>query len=238
MLPWMADPARQLVLDLPVEPRFGREDFLVGPSNAAALAFVEAWREWPGRLARLEGPPGSGKSHLAAIWADMTGALTLGARNVAEEDVPHLASAPALVIEDLGRDRADEPSLFHLVNLLRERGVPLLVTGAAGIAESGIRTPDLASRLRLAAVARLGPPDDELIRSLLVKLFTDRQLAVDHGTLEYVAMRIERSFARARAIVAELDRESLSRGRRVTRQVASAVLAVHDDEEDDDGAEA
>lgn len=225
----MADTARQLVLDLPVETRFGREDFLVGPSNAAAFAFVEAWRDWPGRLARLEGPPGSGKSHLAAIWADATGAWTTAAQDVAEEDVPSLADASALVIEDLGRDRADEAALFHLVNILRERGVPLLVTASSGVDESGIRTPDLASRLRLAAVARLGPPDDELIRSVLVKLFTDRQLAVDHGTVEYVATRIERSFARAREVVAELDRESLSRGRRVTRQVASAVMAVHDE---------
>lgn len=233
----MADPARQLVLDLPVEPRFGHEDFLVGPSNEAAHAFVEAWRDWPGGVARLEGPPGSGKSHLAAIWADMTGAWTVGAGDVAEEDVPHLASAPALVIEDLGPGGADEAALFHLLNLLRERGVPLLVTGVSGIEESGIRTPDLASRLRLATVARLGPPDDGLIRSVLVKLFADRQITVDHGTVEYVAMRIERSFARAREIVAELDRESLSRGRRVTRQVASAVLAVHVEGAQDDEAE-
>lgn len=232
----MADPARQLVLDLPVEPRFGREDFLVGPSNRAAYAFVEAWRDWPGGLARLEGPPGSGKSHLAAIWADATGAWTVAALDIAEQDVPHLVSAPALVIEDLGPEGADEAALFHLVNLLRERGVPLLVTGASGIEECGIRTPDLTSRLRLAAVARLGPPGDELIRSVLVKLFTDRQLTVDHGTVEYVAMRIERSLARAREVVAELDRESLSRGRRVTRQVASAVLAVHDEGAADDEA--
>ena len=233
----MADPARQLVLDLPVEPRFGREDFLVGPSNAAAFAFVEGWRDWPGGLARLEGPPGSGKSHLAAIWAGMTGARTVGAQDVAEDDVPHLAAAPALVIEDLDRHAADEAALFHLVNLLRERGVPLLVTAASSVEESGIRTPDLASRLRLAAVARLGPPDDELIRAVLVKLFIDRQLTVDHGMVEYVAMRIERSLARARWIVAELDREGLSRGRRVTRQVASAVLAVHEGAEHDEGAE-
>lgn len=229
----VADPARQLVLDLPVEPRFGREDFLVGPSNQAAYDFVEGWRDWPGRLARLEGPPGSGKSHLAAIWAEAAGASIVEAEALAEEDVPHLAQAPALVIEDLGREPTDEAALFHLVNLVRERGVPLLVTSASGIEECAIRTADLKSRLRLAAVARLGPPDDALIRALLVKLFDDRQLTVDHGTVEYVAMRIERSFARARGVVAELDRESLSRGRRVTRAVASAVLAVHDERAED-----
>lgn len=216
-------PNLQLAFDLPVVPGFGHDDFLVGGSNAAAFGMVEAWPAWPDRLAVLHGPGGSGKSHLAAIWAAHAGATVVEAAAVTADRVPGL-TAPALVIEDLDRGALDESALFHLVNLVRERGHHLLMTSGFPIEQLMLRTPDLASRLRLAPALALGPPDDALLRAVLVKLFHDRQLTVDVGVVEFVAVRIERSLAAAARAVAELDRESLSRGRRVTRPVAAAVL--------------
>ena len=55
----------------------------------------------------------------------------------------------------------------------------------------------------------MAPPDDALLRAVLVKLFADRQLAVDESLVGYVAPRIERSFAAARAVVARLDEEAM-----------------------------
>ena len=75
----MATPPRQLALDLPVEPRFGREDFLVSPSNATAWETVEHWPQWPDRVMLLLGPVGAGKSHLGAIWAARANARALPA---------------------------------------------------------------------------------------------------------------------------------------------------------------
>lgn len=221
----MAELVRQLVLDLPVEPRFGPEDFLVGPSNAAAHARIEAWPDWPGRLLRLEGPAGSGKSHLAAIWASKAGARTVLAADVAAPEVPLLVEAGALAIEDLDGGSLDERAMFHLLNLARERDVSILLTSQAGADRLGLRLPDLLSRLRLAPSVALEPPDDALLRAVLVKLFHDRQLAVDTSVVEYLLARMERSLARVGAVVAALDREALSRGRRVTRPMASALLA-------------
>lgn len=216
-------PARQLAFDLPVVPGFGHDDFLVGGSNAAAFGMVEAWPAWPDRLAVLHGPGGSGKSHLAAIWAEHAGACVIEATSVTADRVPGLA-APALVVEDLDRGALDEAALFHLVNLVRERGHHLLVTSGYPVEQLALRVPDLASRLRLAPALALGPPDDALLRAVLVKLFHDRQLSVEAGVLEFVALRIERSLATAARVVAELDREALSRGRRVTRPIAAAIL--------------
>ncbi|MBV9077408.1 MAG: hypothetical protein JO048_07985 [Methylobacteriaceae bacterium] len=220
----MAERLRQLVLDLPVDPRYGAEDFLIGPSNAAAHALVTAWPAWPSSLLHLEGPSGSGKSHLAAIWAERTGARTVPASAVGAETVPTLLASPGLVLEDIDRGPLDESALFHLVNLGRERALPILFTSAAPIEGCGILTADLRSRLRLAPSVRIGPPDDALMRAVLVKLFMDRQLAVEAGVVEYVAARIGRSIAEARAVVAAIDEEALSRGRRVTRLIAAAIL--------------
>jgi len=218
----MSERPRQLPLDLPVEPRYGAEDFLVGPPNAAAHALIDRWPDWPDRVVLLVGPEGSGKTHLSAIWRERTGAIAMPASAV-DETVLTSGEACAVLIEDCDRGALDEHGLFHLLNVMRLKGHALLTArtlpGAWGIA-----TPDLLSRLRLAPVAELGAPDDALLRAVLVKLFFDRQLMVDAGVIETLLLRMERSFAAAQRIVAALDREALSRGRRITRVMATGIL--------------
>jgi chromosomal replication initiation ATPase DnaA len=220
----MPDAPKQLALDLPLDPRYGREDFLVSPSNDAAYSLIEHWPDWPDTILLLRGPRGSGKSHLASIWATAAKAWTANAGEITSERVPHLVSNGAVVIEDADRGHRDERALFHLLNLVRERKASLLVTCEAPPDRWGLQTPDLLSRLRLAPSVALGAPDDALLKAVLVKLFVDRQLVVDTSVVDYIALRIERSLQRAAEIVAELDREALSRGRRISRPIAAVVL--------------
>jgi chromosomal replication initiation ATPase DnaA len=227
----MRDGPKQLAFDLPLDPRFGREDFLVSPSNEAAYGSIERWPDWPDTILLLNGPPGSGKSHLASIWATTARAWTVDAFEVTRDKVPHLVSNGALLIEDADRGERDEPALFHLLNLARERKAFVLLTCASAPDRWGLRVPDLLSRLRLAPSVALHPPDDALLRAVLVKLFVDRQLVVDTTVVDYIAVRIERSLARAAEVVAALDREALSRGRRVSRPIAAAVLEAAEAED-------
>jgi chromosomal replication initiation ATPase DnaA len=216
---------RQLVLDLPVEPRFGRDDFLVSPSNEEAYTLLERWPDWPAPMLHLRGPAGSGKSHLAAIWAERAGAPIVQAREATDEVVAGFPDSNAIVLENLDRPPLPEADLFHLVNIARERRTFLLLTSAEAIERCGLQTPDLLSRLRLAPAVELHPPDDALLKAVLVKLFVDRQLVVDTSVVEFISARMERSLAHAATIVAALDREALSRGRRITRPIASALMA-------------
>lgn len=214
---------RQLALDLPLQTSFAREDFLVAPSNEAAYAFIERWPDWPSRRALLIGPSGSGKSHLAAIWSEMAGAVALAAAALRQADVPDLIARKAVVIEDAGHG-VDQTALFHLLNLAGEAGASLLITAREPPERLGLALPDLISRLRAMTVLTIDTPDDDLFRMLLVKLFLDRQLIVDSSLVDFLIRRIERSFAAARQVVAVLDREGLSRGRRITRALAAELL--------------
>jgi chromosomal replication initiation ATPase DnaA len=215
---------RQLALALPHAESFAREDFLAGASNKAALGLIERWPDWPDRALALVGPEGAGKSHLAAIWAEIAGARRVSARALGETDLMGALATGALVVEDASA-RLDERALFHLLNLVRQEEAFVLITAQAPPASWRVELPDLASRLRAVPVVELSAPDDALLRAVLVKLFADRQLAVDEGLIGYLATRIERSFAGARAAVEDLDREALRQQRPVTRALAAELLS-------------
>ncbi|MBV9630984.1 MAG: chromosomal replication initiator DnaA [Xanthobacteraceae bacterium] len=215
----------QLVLALGHAVSFAREDFLEGPSNAAALALIERWPDWPGRSVVLVGPEGSGKSHLAEVWVRKAGGRRLTAASLEQAAVPALIATGAVAVEDIA-EGVDEIALFHLLNLAREQTAYLLLSARDVPVRWPIRLPDLASRVRALPIIELTAPDDALLRAVMIKLFSDRQLAVDESLIAYLITRIERSFAAARAVVALLDREALRQQRPVTRALAAELMPV------------
>jgi len=215
---------RQLVLALDHAESFAREDFLSGTCNAAALAQIERWPDWSAQALAVVGPEGSGKSHLAGIWAANAGARFLAARALAPTLVPTALATGAVVIENLGPGQFDERALFHLLNLAREERAFVLLTARSAPAGWPIGLADLASRLKALPVAMLTAPDEALLRAVLVKLFADRQLVVDESLVGYLAKRIERSLAAARSVVAVLDHEAMRQKRPLTRALAAEIL--------------
>ena len=217
-----AMPPRQLALALPHAESLTRDSFLEGPANAAALALIERWPDWPNKVMLLTGPEGSGKSHLASIWQDISGARTISAHALEAAVIPAALSTGAAVVEDLAAGGFDEASLFHLLNLAREQDSYVLLTARQTPGGEALR--DLKSRLRAIPVVALQPPDDPLLRALIVKFCADRQLAVDESLVGYLVTRIERSFAAARRAVEHLDAEALRLGRPLTRALAAELL--------------
>jgi len=215
---------RQLAFALPHAESLTRDNFLEGPANASGFALVDSWPEWPNRVMLMLGPEGSGKSHLAAIWADEAGARSTMARALTAATVPGALATGALVVEDLKTPDFDERALFHLLNLAREDGAFVLITARAPPSAFQVELRDLRSRLRAVPSVSLHPPDDQLFRALIVKLCADRQLTVDEAVVSYLATRIERSYAAAPQAVEFLDFEALRLGRPVTRALAAELL--------------
>lgn len=214
---------RQLAFALPHAESLTRDNFLEGPANATALGLIESWPEWPARTMLLVGPEGSGKSHLAAVWAEQAGARSTAAHALSAAAVPAALATGALVVEDLKAGDFDERALFHLLNLAREEQAYLLITARTPPSSIEVELRDLRSRLRALPVVSLAEPDDLLFRALIVKFCADRQLAVDESVVGYLATRIERSYAAARHAVDQLDREALRLGRPATRALAAEL---------------
>jgi chromosomal replication initiation ATPase DnaA len=214
---------RQLALALDHAESYAREDFLAGPSNGAAFVLIESWPDWPARAIALIGPEGSGKTHLATIWAAAAGARVVSGRHLGETDLPSALATGALVVEDAAA-LDDEASLFHLINLAREEGAFLLFVARSVPTLWPANLPDLASRLRALPVVTLEAPDDELLRGVVMKLAADRQLTLDDGVIRYLLTHIERSFAAARRAVIALDEEALRQGRPPSRALAAELF--------------
>ncbi len=224
--------SRQLAFDLPLNETMTRAEFFVSPANALAMAAVDGWRGWPGGKMLVIGPMGSGKTHLAQIWADQAGAQVVPGAGLAARDLPALAAVGAVAVEDaeaVAGVAADEAALFHLHNLLAGAGA-LLLTAATPPRDWGLALPDLLSRMQAAPVTRLEAPDDALLQAVLVKLFADRQVAVPPNLIPYLVARMPRSIGAARAVVAALDAASLAQGRAVTRALAAQVLDLDEAE--------
>src|ERR1700676_425971 len=214
---------RQLALALEHTESYAREDFLSGPGNEGALALIDSWPDWPARAIALVGPEGSGKTHLATIWAAAAGARVVSAHGLGEADLPAALATGALVIEDAAAI-ADERALFHLINLAREEEAFLLFTARTVPSIWPMAIPDVVSRLRALPVVALQAPDDATFGGVIVKLAADRQLALDESVVRYLSPHIERSFAAARSAVNALDKEALRQGRSPSRALAAEMF--------------
>ena len=227
--------ARQLVLDLGHTPSHAETDFVVAAGNELAYAHIMRFPDWSTPLTLLTGPSKSGKSHLAAIWA-----ARANARIATPGDLEALAGNPDLgpvLVEDADSGAYPESGLFHLLNRSIRSGLPVLMTARTEPHIWPLKTEDARSRARLALNLGLAPPDDALLSQMFVKLFSDRQIAVEPGLVSYLLKRMERAPNEAVALVEVMDRLALSRGSAVTRAVAAEAIALRaarhrDDAED------
>ena len=216
---------RQLALEFPVSEGSELADFQAVATNKTALAAILAWPRWPSVALILDGPEGSGKTHLARIWSQRADAKLLSAAEIwsIADPLQRLGLSRAAVVED-AEHVADEPILLHLYNLLAEREGHLLLTSRRPLAAWPFRLPDLRSRLATAWMVHIEPPDDDLLAAVLVKQLTDRQLPVEGEVVRYLLARMERSFAAVRSLVEALDRASLCARRPVGLHLARSVL--------------
>ena len=221
----------QLTLDLGHRPAMGREDFLVTPGNALAVAWIDRWPDWPGPALAIYGAAGSGKTHLAEVWRRRSGAARIEAASLSDESTPALVGPGiCLVLEDLEHalvgNAALQEAVLHLYNATAEGGGHLLLIGQTPPVRWDCALADLRSRLGSVQAVGLQPPDDGLIEALLLKLFHDRQLRVSPEVLRFIVARVERSCEAVQRLVAQIDQASLASRRPVTVPLVRDLLGA------------
>lgn len=214
---------RQFALDLGHTVARSRDDLLVTPANAEAVAMVDRWPDWPSPFLVIAGPPGSGRSHLGQAWRERADALALAPDDLTASGLQDVARP--ILIDDADAVPLDETGLFHLLNAAVAKKSSALMTARTPPSLWPVRLPDLASRLKLAAVTALGSPDDALLAGVVTKLFADRQVEIEPHVLQFFLRRVERSLAAAARAADALDRAAMERKVRLTRALVAEVMA-------------
>ncbi len=220
---------QQIPLDLGFRSANGREHFLLGPENKAAVGWIDSWPEWPAPVLFISGPSASGKSHLAAVWRDKAQARIVNPENLLVHSAEDIANQSEHLVLDgvdlwLGMREAEE-QLFHLYNIMKEEGRSMLLTGRMPPSKIDFAIPDLASRFRAAPVTTIDAPGDMLLGSVLIKLFSDRQLTVNNEVVKYILPRMERSFGAARELVERADKMALANKQKISVPLMRKVLS-------------
>lgn len=225
----MAEPAHQLPLDLGARTAHGRQDFLIGGCNIAAVNLIDRWPEWHAPLMIISGPPASGKSHLAAVWRERSDAKIVKPEMLLTHTAEQISEiGKNLVLDGIDPwigDRQAETVLFHLYNIFWSEKRSILATMRMTPAQAGFVVPDLASRVRAALAVSIQPPDDMLLASVLIKLFSDRQLNVTNDVIQYLLPRMERSLSAAHDVVARADKLALSQKKGISITLLRRILA-------------
>ncbi len=225
----MSAKIEQIPLDLGARHALSRGDFHIGISNRDAVGWIDRWPNWPAPVLILQGPAASGKSHLATVWQEKTGAAIINPEMLVTRSAENLFElGDALVLDGLDPWIGDcdaETTLFHLYNMLKEEQKTMMMTMRMAPSQVDFVVPDLASRFRAAPCVSIHAPDDMLLGSVLIKLFSDYQLNVSNDVITYLLPRMERSFAAARDVVKRADHMALSEKRGISIPLMRKVLA-------------
>ena len=212
----------QLPLPFTHQPTYAAGDFMPAPSNEAARTWLDRTSRWPDSRLALWGEAGVGKTHLLCLWAARESALCLQGPSL--RALPELAPSGGIALDD-GDAVPDETVLLHLLNAARDASLPVLLAARAPPARWTVGLADLASRLRAVTAVPIDPPEEPLLRGLLVRLLLDRQLRTDSQVVDWLLLRLPRSAAALREAALRLDRASLAARRRIDRRIAAQVVA-------------
>ena len=219
---------KQLPFEFEHRPSLSGDDFLISPSNQEAVAWLDKWPNWPSPFLILYGPPGCGKTHLSNVFMESSGALQLTPEMIGDPGVDSILSFQKNLVIDGGKINIfidlSEVSLFHLYNDLALRGGHMLITAESHPVNWEFKLADLSSRIRSAQAIGIGMPDDNLIKAVLVKMFSDRQIRVEISVIDYVTKRMERSFGAARSFVHLANELALVEKKGITLALARRVL--------------
>jgi len=215
---------RQLALHLPLKPSYAESDFIESPCNKEALQWIRHWPDWPVKMIAIYGMPGCGKTHLGHIWQEKSTARFLTPQDITQITPLEATQNTTSFVLDDADTLEDENWLFHFYNLIKEKDGYCLLCCHQAPTQWKVTLPDLKSRLATILSIPVTLPDEEALRAVLFKLFTEKGMALSQEIADYILRRIDRSFDAACTLVDAIDRYTLSTRRSLTLAVVREVL--------------
>ena len=215
--------SQQLIFNFPFKKTYLSQDFYVSKNNFNAFKLIESWPQWPSRFINIFGPKGCGKTHLANILSSKIGSLIISANKIDNGVIGRYKTKECLIIDDFNND-IEENLLYSIINLALQDNKYLIISSPISLKKFKIKLKDLNSRFTSFIEVGIDLPTDDLIKVILTKNFSDKQISISKKNIDYILNNIDRSYEKINLFSNLIDNLSLEKAKPVNLQLIKDVL--------------
>ena len=215
--------SQQLIFNFPFKKTYFSQDFYVSKNNFNAFKLIESWPQWPSRFINIFGPKGCGKTHLANILSSKIGSLIISANKIDNSVIGKYKTKECLIIDDFNND-IEENLLYSIINLALQDNKYLIISSPISLKKFKIKLKDLNSRFTSFIEVGIDLPTDDLIKVILTKNFSDKQISISKKNIDYILNNIDRSYEKINLFSNSIDNLSLEKAKPVNLQLIKDVL--------------
>ena len=214
----------QLIFKFPFSKKYYEQDFFVSSNNFSAYKLIEEWPTWPGKWLNIYGFSGSGKTHLAKILEKKINKIKLiDAKNVNDQIVQEINSVDCLIIDSF-KNNIDEKLLYSILNQSKQLENYILINSIPPIKDINFQLEDLRSRINSFLYIGIELPTDDLLKVIISKTLSEKQISINPKISDYIINNIERSYEKLFKFLKDVDEMSLSTGKSININLIKKVL--------------
>tara|TARA_B100000959_G_scaffold220957_1_gene233597 strand:- start:1717 stop:2385 length:669 start_codon:yes stop_codon:yes gene_type:complete len=215
--------SEQLIFNFPFKKNYLKQDFYVSENNFNAFKLIESWPNWSGRLVNIFGPKGCGKTHLINILKSKIQSIFIPSKDVTADTLTKYKIKECLIIDDFNND-IEEKILYSIINMSFQDNKYLIISSTVSLKEFEIKLKDLKSRLKSFLDIGIDLPTDNLLKVILTKNFSDKQIQISSKNIDYILKNIERSYEKVNSFSNSIDNLSLTKASPINLQLIKKVL--------------
>tara|TARA_B100002051_G_scaffold255882_1_gene271925 strand:- start:4506 stop:5168 length:663 start_codon:yes stop_codon:yes gene_type:complete len=215
--------SEQLIFTFPFKKSYSSQDFYVAKNNFTAFKLIESWPKWSSRFVNIFGPKGCGKTHLANVLMSKIQCVLMPANKVNEEILERYKTKECLIIDDF-ENNIDESLLYSVINMAFQDNKYLIISSPISLKKFKIKLKDLNSRFTSFTDIGIDLPTDDLLRVILTKNFSDKQIQISSKNIDYILKNIDRSYEKVNSFANSIDNLSLVKAKPITLQLIKNVL--------------
>ena len=214
----------QLTFKFPFSKKYYEQDFFVSNNNFSAFKLIDDWPNWPGKWLNIFGENGSGKTHLSKILEKKIDKIKLvNAKDINDEIINNLINIDCLIIDSFN-ENIDENLFYSLLNQSKSLDNYLLINSVSSIKNANFRSADLKSRINSFVFIGIELPTDDVLKVIITKSFSDRQINISPKLTDHIINNVERSYEKMFKLIKDLDELSLSTGKPININLIKKTL--------------
>ena len=215
--------SQQLIFNFPFKKTYLSQDFYITKNNFNAFKLIESWPKWPSRFINIFGPKGCGKTHLTNIISSKINSVIISSKKIDENIINKFKTKECLIIDDFDND-VEENLLYSIINLALQDNKYLIISSPISLKKFKIKLKDLNSRFTSFIEVGIDLPTDDLIKVILTKNFSDKQITISKKNIDYILNNIDRSYEKINLFSNLVDNLSLEKAKPINLKLIKDVL--------------